>query len=97
MAQKDYEKEIQGIRTDTEKIKREIMKLEFQHKKDLANAQKEFQKARRDFEKRDEQIQMRIDYIAKLAGITYEELDLLELKLQETGRVLTRPREHAKR
>lgn len=90
MAQKDYEKEIQGIRTETEKIKREIMKFEFQYKKDLAEARKEFQG-------RDEQIQKRIDYLAKLAGITYEELDLLEFKLQETGRVLARPREHSKR
>lgn len=89
MATNGYDKEIAKIRAETEKIKKQIMQLEFQSKKDSVEA-------KRDFEARDRAIQQRIDYIAKLAGITYDELDKLDEKTQEAGRGLARPREHSK-
>ena len=64
------------------------MQLEFQHKKDVVDAKREADEA-------DKRIQRSIDHIAKLVGITYEELDLLDEKLQKTGRYLTLPRERS--
>ena len=89
MTQAEHEKRLRKIETQTEEIKRQIMRLEFQEKKDWVEA-------KRDFEARDKKIQQRIDYIAKLAGITYDELDNLDLKTQEAGRLLSGKREHSK-
>ena len=88
MTESAHEKRLKKIEAETVEIKRQIMRLEFQQKKNLAVAKK-------DFEERDKQIQKRLDYVAKLAGITYEELDNLDLKVQEAGLKLSQPRQHS--
>ena len=88
MPESAHEKRLKKIEAETVEIKRQIMRLEFQQKKDLAVAKK-------DFEERDKQIQKRLDHVAKLAGITYEELDNLDLKVQEAGLKLGQPRQHS--
>ena len=88
MTDAEHEENIKNIRTETEEIKRQIMQLEFQHKKDIVETDKRFKESC-------EQINRQIKHIAKLVGITYEELDNLDFKLQETGRHLIEPREHS--
>jgi hypothetical protein len=83
-----HEKRIAKIEANCAKLKEQIMRLEFQNKKDIAAA-------RRRFDEWDAKIRKRIDYIAKLAGITYEELDNLDLKVQDAGRVLATRRKHS--
>jgi 23S rRNA maturation-related 3'-5' exoribonuclease YhaM len=88
----NHEEKIQQIELEMTEIKSQILKLEFRHKKDIVEAQREIKEAEKRFNERDEKIQRRIDYVAKLAGITYEELDLLDEKLVRTGQVAVSPR-----
>ncbi len=81
----NHEEKIQQLELEMTEMKSQILKLEFRHKKDIMEAEKRFSE-------RDEKIQRRIDYVAKLAGITYEELDLLDEKLVRTGQVAASPR-----
>ncbi len=81
----NHEEKMQQIELEMTEMKGQILKLEFRHKKDLTEAEKRFNE-------RDEKIQRRLDYVAKLAGITYEELDLLDDKLVRSGQVAASPR-----
>jgi hypothetical protein len=84
----EHEEHIRKIQAETEEIKRQILQLEFQNKKDIAAAQKRF-------DAWDEKITKKLNHIAQLVGITYEELDNLDLKTQEAGKRLSRHREHS--
>ncbi len=88
----NHEEKIQQIELEMTEMKSQILKLEFQHKKDIMEAEKDIAEAQKRFNERDEKIQRRIDYVAKLAGITYQELDLLDEKLVRTGQVAASPR-----
>lgn len=77
MTEAEHKERLRKIETETEKIKQQIMQLEFQHKKDAV------------------EIRKIIKHVAKLVGITYDELDKLDFKLQETGRHLSKPRERS--
>jgi hypothetical protein len=81
----NHETKLQQIELEMSEMKSQILKLEFQHKKDIMEAEKRFNE-------RDEKIQRRLDYVAKLAGITYEELDLLDEKIIRSGQVAASPR-----
>ncbi len=81
----NHEEKIRQIETETAELKHQIMKLEFQHKKDIIEAEKEFNE-------RHNKIQKHLDYITKLARITYEELDLLDEKITKGGEILAAPR-----
>lgn len=83
------EERIEKIEVECSEIRRQILQLEFQHKKDDAETEKRFKE-------RSDKIQLQLDYITKLAGITYEELDLLDGKLLETGYLLIEPRQPSK-
>lgn len=85
MRENGHEKKIAKIEANCAKLKEQIMRLECQTKKDIVAAQKRF-------DEWDDKIRQRIDHIAKLAGITYEELDNLDLKVQDAGKRLSRPR-----
>ena len=85
-----HEKRIAKIEANCAKLKEQILQLEFQNKKDIVAARKRF-------DGWDEKIRQRIDYLAKLTGITYEELDNLDIKVQEAGSRLTRPRKRSSR
>ena len=88
MTDNGHQKRIDDIETETGEIKRQIMQLEFQHKKDIVEA-------RRKADETEARIQRGIDHLIRLMGISYEELDLLDEKLQKTGRYLTIPRERS--
>jgi hypothetical protein len=88
MTEAQHNKRLQAIELDTEKLRRQIMQLEFQLKKDIVEANKQFKES-------NDQITKQIKYIAKLAGITYDELDKLDFKISEAGRQLSKPRERS--
>jgi len=96
MQQNGHEKRLAKLESETAQIKKQIMQLEFQTKKEVKEAQRQSAQAKREFEERDRQIQARFDYLAKLTGITYEELDNLDSKVTNAGRILSREREHSK-
>jgi uncharacterized protein (DUF1919 family) len=81
----NHETKIQQIELEMTEIKSQILKLEFQHKKDIKEAEKRF-------DDRNDKIQRQLDYITKLAGVTYQELDLLDEKLVRSGQVAASPR-----
>lgn len=87
-----FDKKIKKIETETAELKRQIMQLEFQNKKDAVTARKRIEAAEKRTDDWENRWRKQIDHIIKLVGITYEELDNLDLKLQETGRHLVRPR-----
>ena len=88
MTEAEHQERLRKIDAETEKIRQQIMQLEFQHKKDVVETD-------RDFKERDARIQRQFDHLIKVVGITYEELDNLDYKLQETGRYLIQPRKHS--
>ena len=88
----NHEEKIQQIELEMTEMKSQILKLEFQHKKDIKEAEKYIKEAEKRFDDRNDKIQRQLDYITKLAGITYQELDLLDEKLVRTGQVAASPR-----
>ena len=98
-----HEEEIRAIRSETEKIRQQIMQLEFQHKKDIVESDRRFDQrmtrleaAAANSQKRIEFNQKQIDHLIKLVGFTYDELDSIDATLTETGVVLSRPRKRAR-
>ena len=83
------EAETGAIKAETEKIRQQIMQLEFQHKKDSVETDKQFKEWH-------ERSQKKIDHLIKLVGLTYDELDEIDATFTETGVVLTRPRKRAR-
>jgi 23S rRNA maturation-related 3'-5' exoribonuclease YhaM len=88
----NHETKLQQIELEMTEMKSQILKLEFRHKKDIMEAEKNTAEAEKRFNERDEKIQRQLDYVAKLAGITYEELDLLDEKIIRSGQVAVSPR-----
>ena len=81
----NHEEKIQHIETDIAELKHQLMKLEFQNKKDIIESEGQFNE-------RSDKIQRQLGYITKLAGITYQELDLLDEKITQGGKILASPR-----
>ncbi len=99
MPETAHEKRLKKIEAETLEIKKQIMQLEFQHKKDIVAAdkrieasEKRFEETKRVHEEWDSMMTKKIQHIAQLVGITYEELDNLDLKVKEAGQVLSKPR-----
>lgn len=81
MTEAEHNKKLRALRE-------QIMQLEFQHKKDVVEAKRQFKES-------NDQITKQVKHIAKLIGITYEELDNLDFKTREAGRQLSKPRKHS--
>lgn len=85
-----HEQRIAKIEANCVKLKEQIMQLEFQNKKDIVAAQKRIDAWEIKFREK-------LDFVIKLAGIPYEELENLDLKVQDSGRRMTIPRKRATR
>lgn len=82
---------------DEAEIRRQILQLEFQYKKDQVEMQKKHDNSVQDIKailqdtaRRQNQTQKHLDHITKLAGITFEELEFQDLKMQDAGEILRR-------
>jgi fructose-1,6-bisphosphatase len=95
MQQNGHEKRMAKIEANCVKLKEQIMQLEFQNKKDIAAAQKRFDERQKRADEWEDKFRTKLDHIAKLAGLTYEELDNLDLKLQDAGKRLSLPRKRS--
>src|SRR5262249_23739892 len=99
MTEEEHREKIQSIQTETAEIQKRIVELdeqirrqEVQNKKDIGEAQSRFDAWEDRFDKGNDPITKKINHIAKLAGITYEELDNLDNKIIQAGHELAHPR-----
>jgi len=81
MTDANHEKKIKKVEAEMVELKKQIMQIEFVSKRDHAAARKEIDQI-------DKRIGKRLEHLSLLMGITYDELNLLEEKIQDSGRVL---------
>lgn len=70
-------------------LQRQILQLEFQHKKEIAEI-RELQ-AKTDF--RLDRIAGQLDHITQLTGFAFQEMEFNNQKLQDAGEALTRKKQ----
>ena len=82
---------------DETEIRRQILQLEFQHKKDMAEMREQHTKTIAEIDKtldrvtrRQDRNQKQLDHITKLTGITFEDLEFHNQKMQDAGEILSR-------
>lgn len=95
MTDANHEKRIKKNEAEMVELRKQIMQIEFISKRDTAAARREHEAARKEHEKISAQIDKQIQHISKIMGITYDELNMLDEKIQESGRVLARPRKRS--
>ncbi len=81
----NHQEKLNQIEAECREIKRQILQLEFQTKKDMADLKKES-------ELRNRQIELHLRHLSKLAGITFEELDAIDDRLTSAAVPLSRSR-----
>jgi len=81
----NHKEKLNQIEAECREIKRQILQLEFQTKKDMADLKKES-------ELRNRQIELHLRHLSKLAGITFEELDAIDDRLTSAAVPLSRSR-----
>ena len=82
---------------DEAEIRRQMLQLEFQQKKDIAETREQNKKDFAEINKildriarRQEHTQKQLDHITKLTGITFEDLEFHNQKMQDAGEILSR-------
>jgi len=75
----NHQEKLNRIEAECGKIKRQILQLEFQNKKDIAELEKETAELKKESELRNRQIELHLRHLSKLAGITFEELDAMTI------------------
>ncbi len=73
---------------ETEEIKQSIMKLEFQHKKDNAEADRRFNERFDRMQIQLDQTQAHLNHLTKLAGISFEKFADIESRMEKAGDAL---------
>ncbi len=68
-----------------EDLKQELMKLEFQHKKDIAEADKRFNERFDKMQEVNQQMQAHLNHITKLAGISFEKFEDIESRIENAS------------
>ena len=95
MTDANHEKKIKKVEAEIVELRKQIMQIEFISKTDTAAARQEHEAARKEFDRTNNIINRQIQHLSRLMGITYDELDLFDGKVQESGRVLGQPRKHS--
>jgi multidrug resistance efflux pump len=88
----NHQEKLNQIEAECREIKRQILQLEFQTKKDIAKHKKEMVEFKKEWDIRDRQIQLHLQHLSKLAGITFEELDAMDDRLTAAAVPLSRSR-----
>ena len=81
---------IDQLRTETEEIRRQMSQYEFQAKKEEVERKRELDKMRKESEARNEHIENHLRHLSQLAGITFEQLDALDYRLDSASVSLPR-------
>ncbi len=88
----NHQEKLNHIEAECSEIKRQILQLEFQTKKDIAEHKKEMAELIKESELRNQQIKLHLQHLSKLAGITFEELDAIDDRLISAAVPLSRSR-----
>ena len=71
-----------------EDLKQEIMKLEFQHKKDITEAERRFNERFDRIQAQIEQREAHLNHLTKLAGISFEKFADIESRIEKAATAL---------
>jgi phage shock protein A len=88
MTDANHEKRIKKMEAEMVELRKQIMQIEFVSKRDTAVARKEHEKVSAHIDKQ-------IKHISTIMRITYDELNMFDEKIQESGRILARPRKRS--
>jgi len=95
----NHQEKLNRIEAESSEIKRQILLLEFQTKKDIVELEKdivelekETAELKKESELRNRQIELHLRHLSKLAGITFEELDAIDDRLTAAAVPLSRSR-----
>ena len=95
MTDANHEKRIKKMKAEMVDLRKQIMQIEFISKRDSLASKREHEAARKESHRINALIHKKIQHISTIMGITYDELNLLDEKIQESGRTLARPRKHS--
>ena len=95
MTEATHEKRIKKMEAEMVELRKQIMQVEFISKRDSSAAKKEHEIARKEHERVSAQIERQIKHLSTIMRITYDELDNLDAKVQESGAILARPRKRS--
>lgn len=96
MTDSAHEKRIQKIEAECVELKKQIMQLEFQHKKDTLESEKQHEKWRKEIDKDFKFLSAHAKHLSQLAGITFEELGELDERLETASASLSRKSKKSK-
>ena len=92
-----HEKRIQKIETECVELRKQILQLEFQQKKDIHEFEKrskvkaeEDERRRKESDKEWERTKKHLRHLSQLAGITFERLEELDERLESASVSLSR-------
>ena len=88
----NHQEKLNQIEAECNEIKRQILQLEFQNKKDMTEHKKEMDEYKKESVLRNRQIERHLSHLSKLAGITFEELDAMDDRLTSAAVPLSRSR-----
>ena len=80
-----HQESISRIEAETAEIRRQMSQYEFLAKKEEVERKKELDQMRRESEIRNEKIEIHLRHLSSLAGITFEQLDELDYRLQSAS------------
>lgn len=95
MTDANHDKRIKKIEAEMVELRKQIMQIEFISKRDSSMAKREHEAARKESDRINARIDKKLNHVSTLMGIAYDELDMLGEKIQESGRVLARPRKRS--
>ena len=80
-----HQESISRIEAETAEIRRQMSQYELLAKKEEVERKKELDQMRRESEIRNEKIEKHLRHLSSLAGITFEQLDELDYRLQSAS------------
>ena len=78
-------KRLTKVEDETNKLRRDILQLEFQHKKDVADFEKRFQVNLDSIQSSLDHTGKHLRHLSQLVGITFEKLDNLDDRLESAS------------
>lgn len=80
-----HEKRIQKIETECVELRKQILQLEFQHKKDIREFEKHSQVQTEKYDREWERTKKHLRHLSQLAGIAFERLEELDERLESAS------------
>lgn len=85
-----HEKRIEKIEAECVELRKQILQLEFQHKKDIREFEKYSQVQTQKSDKEWERTNKHLRHLSQLAGISFERLEELDERLESASISLSR-------